>query len=63
MKEDIIKILVICVFTSICWAINNYMNPIPSIKQILGIIIIGVGILFLISPVCDVITIALHSAK
>lgn len=61
MQHDIVNIFVIGLLTWGIWALNERCNGVPNVKPALSIIIIMVGCLFLITPVVDVITIALNS--
>ncbi len=60
MEQDIIRIVVITVLTWGCYALNNALTP-EKLKSILAIVIIVVGCLFLITPIVDVVSIALNS--
>ena len=61
MQEDIIRIVIVLVFSGLCYGINAALNPVAKVKEILGYIIIAVCILFLVGPVVDVISQALNS--
>ena len=61
MEYDIIRIVVIILVTWGLWALNGALNPIPKVKEVLSIVVIVVGCLFLITPVVDVISLALNS--
>lgn len=61
MEQDIIRIVVIIVLTWGLYALNNALNSVPTLKQVLSVVIIVVGCLFLITPVVDVISMALNS--
>lgn len=62
MEQDIIRIAIIVVITWGLWALNNAVTP-PKVKEILSIVILVAGCLFLISPLVDVINIALNSTR
>ncbi len=61
MQEDVIRIVIIVLLTWGFWALNEALNSLPKLKSVLSIIIIVVGCLFLITPVVDLISIALNS--
>jgi hypothetical protein len=61
MWQDIVRILIVLVLAWGAYSLNNILNPHAKAKQILGIVIICVGALFLIAPIVDVIRIALDS--
>jgi hypothetical protein len=62
MVEDIVRIVIILVLTWGCYALNEALNSVPKLKQVLAIVIIVVGCLFLVQPVVDIINMALSSA-
>lgn len=61
MEQDFIRIGIILIVAFIVLGLNNALNPDVKIKIVLWYIGIGVALLFLISPVVDVINQALHS--
>lgn len=61
MTEDIIRIVIIAILTWGLYALNEALNSVAKLKTVLAIVIIVVGCLFLITPVVDVISLALNS--
>jgi hypothetical protein len=61
MWEDIIRIIIVLALSWGAYALNEALNPVAKMKQILGIVIIVVCILFCVAPVVDVIKLALGS--
>jgi len=61
MEQDLIRIGIVILLTWGGLALNGAVNSVPKLKQILDIVIILVGCLFLITPVVDLINIALSS--
>lgn len=63
MESDIIRILLTIAIAWGLYALNEALNSVPKLKQVLAIVIILVGLLFLIAPVVDVFNIALGSVN
>lgn len=61
MTEDIIRIVIILILTWGCYALNEALNTAPKLKPVISIVVLVVGCLFLITPVVDLISIALNS--
>ena len=62
MIEDIVRVAIVCLVTWGCYALNAALNTVAKLKEVLSIIIIVVGCLFLVQPVVDIIHMALNSA-
>lgn len=61
MEDLIIRLIVIIVLGWAAWFANQKLNPIAALKNILDVLIIVVVVLFSISPIINIIKIALHS--
>lgn len=61
MTEDIIRIVIILILTWGCYSLNEALNTAPKLKPVISIVVLVVGCLFLITPVVDLISIALNS--
>ena len=63
MLADILRIAIVLIVGWGLWALNDALVSFPKAKQIIGIIIIVCGCLFLIAPLVDLVQLALNSAK
>ena len=61
MENDVIRLAVTVVLGWAAWYSNQRLNPIAALKNVLDVVIIVVAVLFCITPVVDIIKIALHS--
>lgn len=63
MWPDLARVCVVGIVGWGIYALNGILNPSAKLKQIVGVIIIVVTILFLIVPTIDIIQLAFSSAN